>query len=227
MKQIRRLIADCKGIKNERFGFIFNGGEPTLWEEGNTKLVDILLAVDKEGINPNFNTNGSYFTDYSQCHNFFHRYADEGNMPLMTSISIDKFHANYDRERGRAVSLDNIVKVLGEMSSEKRAMHQINVISIVSSALDSYLPDEMKEYYEGMGTGITFDEYPLQPIGRAKDLIDEIPDTEEFYKNLPPEKGPGEMPIATLIGESYIKRGKKLGKLGNLKDLINKYKEKE
>ena len=148
-------------------------------------------------------------------------------MPLTTAVSIDKFHDNYDREKGRAESLDNIVKALSDMPDEKRGMHHINVISIVSNAPDSYLPDEMKRYYEDMGFGIIFDEYPLQPIGRAKNLIDEMPDTEEFYKNLPPEKRPGKMPIATLIGESYFKRGKKLDSLGNLKRLINNYKEKE
>ena len=50
--------------------------------------------------------------------------------------------------------------------------------------------------------------------------MDEMPDSEEFFKNQPPEKGPEGMPIATLIGENYIKQGKKIGTLGNLKDLI-------
>jgi hypothetical protein len=47
-------------------------------------------------------------------------------------------------------------------------------------------------------------------IGRAKNLIDEIPDIEEFYRKSPPhpEKGPEGMPLATLIGEHYVKRGK-------------------
>jgi len=32
--QIQTLIADCKSVKDERFAFFMNGGEPTLWEEG-------------------------------------------------------------------------------------------------------------------------------------------------------------------------------------------------
>ena len=30
-------------------------------------------------------------------------------MPLMTGIRMDKFHDNYDREKNRADSLDNII----------------------------------------------------------------------------------------------------------------------
>jgi len=219
-EQIQRLIADCKSIKNERFAFVLNGGEPTLWEEGERRFIDLLLALAEEGIHPSFNTNGSYFADYTQCHDFFNRYADEGKIPLMTAVSMDKFHANYDREKARAVILDNIVKVLYEMPAEKKAMHNVHVISIVSKDPASFLPDEMKEYYTLKG--VTFGEFPLHPIGRAKNLMDEMPDSEEFFKNLPPppEKGPEGMPLATLIGENYVKQGKKIGTLGNLKDLI-------
>ena len=137
----------------------------------------------------------------------------------MTAISMDKFHSNYDREKGRAVILDNILKVLYEMSPEKKAMHNVHVISVVSKDPASYLPAEMKEHYGRKG--VTFSEFPLQPIGRAKNLMDEMPDTEEFFKNIPPEEGPWEMLLATLIGENYIKRGKKLGTLGRLKEIIS------
>ena len=218
--QIRRLTADCKSIENERFGFVLNGGEPTLWEDGDLKLIDLLLTIAEEGINPSFNTNGSYFENIYQCRAFFYSYAEEAKLPLMTAISIDKFHGNYDREKGRADSLDNIVKVLYEMPAEKREMHHVHVITIVTKDPESCLPDEMKEYYESKG--ITFGEFPLQPIGRAKNLMDEIPDSEEFFKNQPspPEKAPEGMPMATLIGEYYYKTGKKLARLGNLKALI-------
>ena len=108
------------------------------------------------------------------------------------------------------------------MPDDKRAMHLVHVITIVSNDPESHLPEKMKEYYEA--SGITFGEFPLQPIGRAKNLMDEMPDTEDFLNNLPPENGPEEMPIATLIGDKYIKKGNKLGTLGYLKDLINKDK---
>ncbi len=219
-KQIHALIAECNNIKNESFGFVINGGEPTLWSEGDLMLIDVLIAVAEGGISPCFNTNGSYFIDYSKCHDFFYRYAEEARLPLITAISIDKFHNNYDRENGRAKSLDNIVKILAEMPAEKMAMHNVHVISIVSKDPASYLPSEMKEYYGSRG--ITFGDFPLQPIGRAKNLMDEMPDTEEFFKNLtpPPEKGADGMPIATLIGEYYYKQGKKLTRLGYLNEII-------
>ena len=219
MEQIQKVIADCNSIKGEdQFGFIVNGGEPTLWEEGDLKLIDVLLAIDKGGIIPNYNTNGSYFSNYDQCHDFFHRYSEEGNLPLMTFVSIDKFHDNYDREKGRAESLDNIVRVLDQMPADKREVHRVGVVTIVSKDPKSYLPEEMKEFYGTKGIG--FGSSPLQPIGRAKELKDEIPDMEEFFKNAPPPKRKlhGGMPIATLIGEYYNQGGEKVAKLGELKD---------
>ena len=93
-------------------------------------------------------------------------------MTLRTGVSMDKFHDNYDRKKGRADNLDNIVKVLVEMPEDKRAMHCVDVISIVSKDPDSYLPDEMKKYYGARG--ITFNDFPLQPIGRVNELMDEV-----------------------------------------------------
>ena len=218
--QIQRLIADCNSAKNERFSFVINGGEPTLWEEGDLKFIDVLLAVAGGNINPTYNTNGSYFVDYAQCHDFFNRYSKESDTLLMTFISMDKFHDNYDRKKGRAESLDNIVRVLDEMPPEKKELHRIHVITIVSKDPDSYLPEEMKEYYGAMG--ITFGYFPLQPIGRAKNLMDEMPDSKEVFKNMPPppKKDKGGYPIGTLVGENYMHHGKKVAQLGNIKELI-------
>jgi len=218
--QIQRVIADCNSIKNERFSFVINGGEPTLWEEGELKFIDVLLAVADGNINPTYNTNGSYFVDYAKCHDFLNRYAEESKIPLMTFISIDKFHDNYDRKKGRAESLDNVVKVLDEMPADKKAMHRVHVVSIISKDPESFLPVEMKEYY---GTrGVTFGDFPMQPIGRARELMDEMPDSEEFFKNMPPppKENKGGYPIGSLIGEYYVHKGRKVAGLGNLKDLI-------
>ena len=218
-EQIQRLIADCNSVKSERFGFVLNGGEPTLWEEGDLKFMDVLLAVAEGGIIPSYNTNGSYFVDYDQCHDFFHRYSEEAKIQLKTFVSIDKFHNNYDREKRRADSLDNIVKVLAGMPEDKRNMHRIHVVTIISTDPDSFLPVEMKEYYGARG--VTFGDFPMQPIGRAKNLMDELPDSKEFFKNMPPPpKNSGGYPIGSLIGENYTRFGKKVAKLGNLKELL-------
>ena len=219
-EQIQRLIVDCNSIKGERFSFVINGGEPTLWEEGDLKFIDVLLAVAEGNINPTYNTNGSYFVDYARCHDFLHRYADESNVQLLTYISMDKFHDNYDRKKGRAKSLDNVVKVLDEMPVDKREMHRVHVVTIVSKDPDSFLSAEMKAYYGSYG--ITFGDFPLQPIGKARNLTDEMPDSEAFFKNMPPppKENKGGYPIGSLIGEYYVHKGKKVAGLGNLKDLI-------
>ncbi len=217
-EQIGTLLEDCQSIQGADWGFVINGGEPTLWEEGDLKFIDVLLAVSKAGIHPSYNTNGSYFIEYGQTHDFFYKYADNAEVPLMTAISMDKFHDNYNRKKGRADSLDNITKILEEMPAEKRAKHRVHVITIFSKDPNSFLPAEMKEYYGAKG--ITFGDFPLQPIGRAKNLKDEMPDPGEFLKNAPPppKDGAGGFPVGTLIGEYYTKGAEKVVKLGHLKD---------
>jgi hypothetical protein len=181
--------------------------------------MDVLLVVAEGGISPSYNTNGSYFVDYDQCYEFFRRYSEEAKIQLKTFVSMDKFHDNYDREKGRADSLDNIVKALAGMPEDKREMHRIHVVTIISTDPNSYLPVEMKEYYGARG--VTFGDFPMQPIGRAKDLMDEMPDSQEFFRNMPPPpKNAGGPPIGSLIGEDYTRHGKKVAKLGNLKDLL-------
>ena len=215
-KQIMTLLEDCRKTEDMNWSFIINGGEPTLWKEGNLGLIDILLASQKAGIRPAYNTNGSYFTDYTQCRDFFYRYADNAKSPLMTAVSIDNFHDNYDRKKGRAESLDNIIKVLDEMPAEKKAMHVVHVISVVTKDPASTLPEEMKKYYRARG--ISFGDFPLQPIGRAKKLMDQMPEPPESMKN-----GPNmayEMTFANVIGDYYTRHGKNVAKLGHLKDLV-------
>ena len=150
--QIQRVIADCNSIRDETFSFVINGGEPTLWEEGELKFIDVLLAVSAGNIHPTYNTNGSYFVDYAQCHEFLYRYSEKADIPLLTFISIDKFHDNYDRKKGRAESLDSIVKVLSAMPADKKEKHRFHVVSIVSKDPNSFLPAEMKEYYSAKET---------------------------------------------------------------------------
>ena len=217
-EQIRTFISDCSGIEGETFSVVINGGEPTLWEEGDLRFIDVVLAIAEGGINPSFNTNGSYFTDYKQCYDFFHRYAEEGKLQLATFVSVDKFHDNYDREKGRALCLDNIKKVLDEMPPEKRAMHRVHVVTIISKDPDSILPKEMWEHYAA--SGITQGDFPMQPIGRAKELMDEMPDSEEYFKKMPrpPKKGDGNFRAGTLMGEYYRIGDENVARLGHLKE---------
>ena len=136
---------------------------------------------------------------------------------------MDKFHKNYDTEKGRAKSLDNIIRVLNELPEDKKQLLETHVIIIVTKDPNSSLPDEMKEHYGQYG--ITFGDFPLQPIGRAKELMDEMPDSADYFDNGPPPMKKGEkvaagMPVGTLIGEYYVRGEKRVAKLGHLKDLL-------
>ena len=158
-----------------------------------------------------------YFVDLEQCREFFNRYAEKANLPLQVFISMDNFHDNYDREKGRAIILDNVVKVLEEMPVEKRELFKIHVVIIVTKDPDSTLPKEMKEHY---GTaGITFGDFPMMPIGKAKDLADLLPEQPEFK---PPPGRDGEEQRnygAVLMGDAYYHFNKKVGDLGHLAEM--------
>ncbi len=242
-EQIKTAINDCVNIKGSQWNLNYTGGEPTLWEEGDRDFMDVLLETAKAGIAPSYNTNGSYFNDYDKTVKFFHRYIENSSSPLDTFISMDNFHNNYDREKGRAKSLDNIVKMLETIPADKKDLLRFHVIIIVTKDPNSSLPKEMKEYYGQFG--ISFGESPLQNIGKAKELKDELPSPEDimniFKKQfgdklpLPPpgtEKGPGGLPprfpmpdmsqgprVVVLVGDDYYIGNKPRGRLGHMADL--------
>ncbi len=185
-EQILKCISDCKSIKDASWTMLFTGGEPTLWKEGVYKFIDLLLEVEKSGIYPSFNTNGSFFDDISRARSFFYRYADEAELFLQIFISIDDFHGNFDREKGRSLCLDNTVKVLSELLPEKKKLFKIHVITIVTNDPKSTLPDNMKKHYEEHG--VVFSDFPMMPIGKAKELAELLPEGPGI-KSAPPQPG--------------------------------------
>jgi len=150
----------------------FTGGEPTLWQEGNLDLVNLLLEISNAGFEPGFTTNGSYFVDYDKCHGFFERYFGGSSKLLHVHISIDTFHRNFDVEKGRSKSLDNIIKYKKDMPFESEKLLNIIVEVVVSKEFSSLLPDEMIEHYESLG--IVFGFRPLVSWGKATESISHL-----------------------------------------------------
>jgi MoaA/NifB/PqqE/SkfB family radical SAM enzyme len=214
-EQVVTAIKDCGSLKNSYWNMNYTGGEPTLWKEDGKDLVDILVATAQGNELPTYNTNGSYFDDYDKCNEFFHRYLDQTDVPLKTFISMDKFHKNYDQEAHRAKSLDNVAKVVETFPEDKRKLLPVHVIVIVTKDPNSSLPEDMKAHYGSMG--ITFGDFPMLRIGKAKKLDDQIPE----FSGFPPmtrkaEDGP---PGLVLVGEDYYLGNQKIGKLGRMLDL--------
>ena len=213
--QMQKCIADCNSIEDASWSMLFTGGEPTLWKEGKLTFIDLLLAVEKAGIYPSFNTNGSYFDDLEKCRTFFTRYLEKAKLTLQIFISIDNFHNNYDREKGRSLCLDNVVKILDEIPADKKELFKIHVITIVTKDPDSTLPQEMKDYYSPHG--ITFGDFPMMPIGRAKELVDLLPDAPKFTPPPPPPETDKKRNYgAVLMGDAYYRNNVKVGELGRL-----------
>ena len=213
--QVLTAIQDCVSLKNSYWNMNYTGGEPTLWKEDGRDLVDILIATAKAGVLPTYNTNGSYFEDYDKCHKFFHRYIEKTDTPLKTFISMDKFHKNYDQETGKARSLDTLLRVLDTFPDEKRKLLPVHVVIIVTKDPNSSLPEELKRHYGS--TGITFGDFPMLNIGKARNLKSLQPEFPGF--TMPPRREEDGPPGAVLVGEDYYLGNKKIGKLGHMLDL--------
>jgi len=120
---------------------------------------------------------------------------------------MDKFHKNYDQETGRAKSLDNIAKVLETFPDAARNLLSTHVVIIVTKDPKSSLPEEMKTYYNSMG--VTFGDFPMLNIGKAKGLKDQLPEFTGFPP-MPHKEGSGPSGLV-LVGEDYYMGNKKIG----------------
>jgi MoaA/NifB/PqqE/SkfB family radical SAM enzyme len=166
-QQLQRCLADCRTLEAVTWVH-FSGGEPTLWREGDRDLVDLLLEISNAGFTPGFTTNGSAFVDYGRCDTLLRRYIEASTQPLRLYLSIDTFHGNFDRERARAVSLDNVLRCRRDLPHDRAEQLQLSVLVVVSKEPGSLLPGEMVSHYESLGVRFVF--VPLGPSGRAKTM---------------------------------------------------------
>jgi len=238
--QLKMCLSDCQNLKTIEWVH-FSGGEPTLWKEGELKLEDLLIEISNAGYEPGFTTNGSNFLEYNKCYNFFKKYLNHAKKRLRLYISIDTFHGNYDVEKGRAKSLDNVIRFKMSIPSEKGKLLKVNVLVIVSKEAKSLLPDEMVEHYESQGVEFNF--IPLEPKGKAKAISHLCPDLKSdkpedlgvyypFYKK---KKDKEKKSNFILIGNDYYlydynynvkftQRWHKVAQLGHLAEKV-KYVE--
>jgi MoaA/NifB/PqqE/SkfB family radical SAM enzyme len=231
-EQLRLCLLDCRKLKSIKWVH-FSGGEPTLWVDENIDLVDLFIEISKAGFEPGFTTNGSYFDDYEKCDEFFQKYFNNANKRLRLYISIDTFHKNFNPENGRAKSLDNVIKYKKNISSEKRKLLNIIVLTTISKDTKSLLPNDMIEYYESLG--VTFNFVPLKPKGKAKSFShlcpnlnsDEKDELGAYYIFHQKKKKMDVTSNIVLIGDEYYfpEHWRKVGQLGHLPDnIIDSYK---
>ena len=128
---------------------------------------------------------------------------------------MDKFHKNYDHETGRAKSLDNIARAIESFPDDKRKLLSVHVVIIVTTDPTSSLPQHMKEHYGARG--ITFGDFPMLNIGKAKKMQDQLPEFSG-YDFPPPKEGEGPA-VLVLVGDDYYSGSNKIGKLGHMREL--------
>ncbi len=231
--QLKLCLKDCRNLQSVKWVH-FSGGEPTLWTDGEHDLADLLIEISQAGFGPGFTTNGSNFEDHNQCYELLHKYFDHATVPLRLYLSIDTFHTNFDIEKGRSTSLDNVLKFKDNISPEKRKLLNITVISVISKDTNSLLPDEMVEHYSTLGVKFNF--IPLKLKGKAKsfaqlcpDLSSDRPEDLGAYYRFRPQEPPKDTTASSnlvLIGDDYYLPDpwRKVGRLGNLpEEIINAY----
>jgi MoaA/NifB/PqqE/SkfB family radical SAM enzyme len=174
-RQLQLCLSDCRRLESITW-IHFSGGEPTIWREGDRDLVDLLLEISNHGFTPGFTTNGSSFLDYDRCQDFFRRYVDRSISPLRLYFSIDTFHGNFDIEKGRALSLDNLTKYKQGLPRNEADLLDTRVVTVISKDYESLLPDEMVDHYQSLGVSFGF--IPLGFRGRARSLGHLCPDLE-------------------------------------------------
>ena len=128
---------------------------------------------------------------------------------------MDRFHKNYDQEKGRAESLDNLVKVQEAFAKDGKNLLSTHVVIIVTNDPDSSLPKGMKQHYGSLG--ITFGDFPMLRIGKAKKLESQLPEFSGFPP-MPVKENAGP-PGLVLVGEDYYFGNRRIGRLGHMMDL--------
>jgi MoaA/NifB/PqqE/SkfB family radical SAM enzyme len=234
-EQLKSCLADCRFLKSVRW-IHFSGGEPTLWHEGKRSLIDLLLEIANAGFTPGFTTNGSFFIRYSKCSELLGKYVDISDLPLRIFLSIDTFHHNFNPRKGRAISLDNVVKFKQTLPQPQAELLDIAVITVISKDTESLLPEGMVEYYESLGVSFGF--VPLHLMGKARsfahlcpDLTSDNPEDLGAYaryhhkagaKRRGAVKKENRADHINLIGDLYFfaEPWRELGRLGHLPDAI-------
>jgi molybdenum cofactor biosynthesis enzyme MoaA len=236
-KQLKSCLSDCKDMKTVEWVH-FSGGEPTLWSDGKRDMADLLKEISKAGFESGFTTNGSNFVDYNKCHTFFNKYFSNTSKRLRLYISIDTFHHNFNTEKGRAISLDNVIRYKKDKSSENGNLLKINVIVTVSKDNKSLLPNEMIDYYKSQGVEFNF--IPLDLKGKAKSISHLCPNLESSkpedlgaYFPFRQKKNAGEVKSNLILIDNdyylydndysieFTKRWHKVAPLGHLAEKIS------
>ena len=71
-----------------------------------------------------------------------------------------------------------MVRAMETFPGKQRSLLSVHVVIIVTKDPDSSLPEEMKQHYGSMG--ITFGDFPMLNIGKAKNLQDQLPEFSGF-----------------------------------------------
>jgi len=229
-EQHGRFLADCRDLKSVRW-VEHSGGETTLWTDGKLDLTDILIAEAEAGLEPGLTSNGSLFVDPAICRDFFQTYFSSASMPLRVYLSIDVFHRNYDAQKGRCPSLDNVLSYREDMPAQQRGLLNIIPLTYVTREPSSVLPEEMRHHYRERGA--PFRVLPVRPVGKARSFAHLCPELNSDspeklgayypFRPDPPRRTGSKASNLILIGNDYFLSEPEwhaIGRLGELPQAV-------
>ncbi len=164
---VETYLKDLDALSHDyKIGYQFiTGGEPTIWQDGDKDIVDVLQSFDRETcvrglVVP---TNGRVFEKEETARSLLGRLAQAMTRGLILGVSIADYQENFD-DQG-CLALDNVLRV-----SRRLDMSLLTVIMVTLSVSDDTSVRLLRRY-----PSLVQRVSALAPLGRAAKMKGDCP----------------------------------------------------
>ncbi len=158
-------LEDASSLKTACF---FAGGEPTIWKDGNTDFLSLLIRAANRCGYTAFLSNGHVFEDKDYAYRFMHQYTQESGMFLGMVFSVDFIHENYDPRNRRIPFLDNLLTARRSLPESENI--SFTLISHWTNDRKKNIPPQVFEEYAKQGVEWEINDFMMW--GRGKEIKD-------------------------------------------------------
>lgn len=158
-------LEDASSLKTACF---FAGGEPTIWKDGDTDLLSLLIQAANRCGYTAFLSNGYVFEDKDYAYKFVQQYTEECDMFLGMVFSVDFIHENYDSRKRRIPFLDNLLAARRSLPEGEKI--SFTLISHWTNDRERNIPSPVLEEYAKQGVEWEINDFMMW--GRAKEIKD-------------------------------------------------------
>lgn len=145
---------------------IFVGGEPTIWADGDSDYIDLLIAAGNRHGRAALLSNGHVFEREHTANSFVKRFAEGSDARLNMKFTVDVLHGNYDQQAGSIRFIDNLL----EASRRYDHHHQISISFLThwTRNVCTNMLVAICEAYEALGVQTSIEDF--MTWGRAEAL---------------------------------------------------------